>query len=82
VTEDALAFAANAVCVDRTIVLSSCSSTLRSKLQERGYLVVESPLHAFLRSGGAASCLTLRLDHGSNAKAAVATAAVDRRDQD
>lgn len=78
---DALAFAANAVCVHRTIVLSSCSSTLRSKLQERGYLVAESPLHVFLHSGGSACCLTLRLDHCSDAKAAVATTAADRRDQ-
>ena len=71
--EDAARFAANAVCIGRTIVLSSCREELRQALEQRGYTVVETPLHAFLRSGGSACCLTLRLDHLSEpAKAAVA----------
>lgn len=69
---DAERFAANAVCVRDTIVLSSCSNSLRSVLEERGYSIVETPLHAFLRSGGSACCLTLRLDHRSDAVADVA----------
>ena len=64
---DAERFAANAVCVGNTIVLSSCSSSLRTILGDRGYAVVETPLHAFLRSGGSACCLTLQLDHHSAA---------------
>jgi N-dimethylarginine dimethylaminohydrolase len=63
---DAERFAANAVCIRNTIVLSACSNALRSILQERGYAVVETPLHGFLRSGGSACCLTLRLDHRSD----------------
>jgi N-dimethylarginine dimethylaminohydrolase len=63
---DATRFVANAVCLSRSLVLSSCSETLRSDLEERGYAVVERPLHAFLRSGGSACCLTLRLDHRSS----------------
>ncbi len=63
--DDAARFAANAVCLGRTILLSSCSETLRRTLGDRGYAVVETPLHAFLRSGGSACCLTLRLDHRS-----------------
>jgi len=59
---DATRFAANAVCLGRSLVLSSCSETLRSDLEERGYAVVETPLHSFLCSGGSACCLTLRLD--------------------
>jgi N-dimethylarginine dimethylaminohydrolase len=62
---DAERFAANAVCIRDTVVLSSCSTALRARLQRRGYTVVETPLHAFLRSGGSACCLTLRLDHRS-----------------
>jgi len=58
-------FAANSVCVGRTIVLSSCSDALQRALEERGYAVVETPLDAFLRSGGSACCLTLRLDYQS-----------------
>jgi N-dimethylarginine dimethylaminohydrolase len=73
--EDAARFAANAVCIGRTIVLSSCSEELRRALEQRGYSVVETPLHAFLRSGGSACCLTLRLDHGSDvARTAIARA--------
>jgi N-dimethylarginine dimethylaminohydrolase len=69
---DAARFAANAVCVGRTIILSSCSAALRRKLKARGYAVVETPLDAFQKSGGSACCLTLRLDHRSNAAAAAA----------
>ena len=65
--EDAARFAANAVCVGRTIILSSCSNALRRTLTARGYDVIETPLHAFLRSGGSACCLTLQLDHRSTA---------------
>ncbi len=65
--EDAARFAANAVVVGRNIVLSSCSAALRRTLEERGYRVIETPLDAFQRSGGSACCLTLRLDHRSQA---------------
>jgi N-dimethylarginine dimethylaminohydrolase len=64
---DAARFAANAVTVGRTILLSSCSEALRARLAARGYTVVKTPLAAFLRSGGSACCLTLRLDHRSAA---------------
>jgi N-dimethylarginine dimethylaminohydrolase len=60
--DDARQLAANAVCIDNTLLLSSCSNRLRAQLQERGYCVVATPLSSFLRSGGAAFCLTLRLD--------------------
>ncbi len=60
---DASLLAANAVCLDRDIVLSRCSAALRRRLEERGYRVHRTPLTAFARSGGSAFCLTLRLDH-------------------
>jgi N-dimethylarginine dimethylaminohydrolase len=59
---DACQLAANAVCVAETLVMSACSPPLRETLEEHGYRVVVTPLGAFLRSGGAAFCLTLRLD--------------------
>jgi N-dimethylarginine dimethylaminohydrolase len=68
---DAARFAANAVSFGRTILLSSCSEALRGGLNDRGYKVVKTPLAAFLRSGGSACCLTLRLDHRSAAVQAV-----------
>ena len=60
--EDAKRLAGNAVSLNRSIVLSNCSERLRRKLEERGFAVIATPLHAFLRSGGSACCLTLRLD--------------------
>ena len=73
--EDAACFAANAVSFGRTILLSSCSETLRGRLEKRGYTVVEAPLTVFQRSGGSACCLTLRLDYRSSAATATARAA-------
>jgi N-dimethylarginine dimethylaminohydrolase len=60
--EDGVELAANAVCVGRTIVLSAASKALRADLRRRGYEVAVIPLGSFLRSGGSAFCLTLRLD--------------------
>ncbi|HEY6258481.1 MAG TPA: arginine deiminase-related protein [Xanthobacteraceae bacterium] len=63
--EDAGCLAANAVCLGDTLVMSGCGAGLRLRLAERGYRVLTTPLHSFLRSGGAAFCLTLRLDRMS-----------------
>ena len=73
---DATHFAANAVCFGRVIVLSACSAALRASLERRGYTVVQTPLQAFLRSGGSACCLTLRLDRRSEAAAVEAVTAL------
>ncbi len=59
---DALAFACNAVNVGRSVILNQASAGLRHQLETRGYDVVETPLSEFLKAGGAAKCLTLRLD--------------------
>jgi N-dimethylarginine dimethylaminohydrolase len=63
--EDARRFAANTVCLGDTLTMSGCGARLRAELNERGYQVVTTPLTSFLRSGGAAFCLTLRLDRES-----------------
>jgi N-dimethylarginine dimethylaminohydrolase len=60
---EASRLAANAVCIDDAVVLvDDCSHALRARLRERGYRVITTPLTGFRRSGGAAFCLTLRLD--------------------
>jgi N-dimethylarginine dimethylaminohydrolase len=69
VDEDARRLAANAVVLGDTLVLSGCSEALRGALAERGYRVIATPLDSFLRSGGSAFCLTLRLDRRSAAAA-------------
>ena len=60
--EDAAAFCVNAVNVGRSVVMSTPPDRLRAVLTERGYHVVPIDLTPFLLSGGAAFCLTLRLD--------------------
>ena len=60
--EDACRLAANAVALGNTLLMSDCGRRLRANLTERGYEVVTTPLSSFLRSGGSAFCLTLRLD--------------------
>ena len=72
---DATRFAANAVCLGRAVVLSSCSEALRRALEGRGYTVAETPLDVFQRSGGSACCLTLRLDHRTGAERTAAAMA-------
>jgi N-dimethylarginine dimethylaminohydrolase len=64
--DDACRLAANAVYLGDVLVMSDCGERLRGKLAERGYRVATTPLHSFLRSGGAAFCLTLRLDRRSD----------------
>jgi lysine-ketoglutarate reductase/saccharopine dehydrogenase-like protein (TIGR00300 family) len=58
---DAVRFACNAVNVDRVLVLNQISEGLKQVLGERGFTVVETPLTEFLKAGGAAKCLTLRV---------------------
>lgn len=67
--DDACAFAANTVCIGNNLVMPGCGPVLRAELTARGYKVVTVPLGSFQRSGGAAFCLTLRLDRQSAAVA-------------
>jgi arginine dihydrolase len=58
---DAVRFACNAVNIGRRIVVNQVSSELRGRLEGAGFEVQETPLGEFLKSGGGAKCLTLRL---------------------
>jgi ornithine aminotransferase len=60
--DDAQHLAVNSVCVGRDVVLCHASAALCDALTERGYTPHVVPLASFNRSGGAAYCLTLRLD--------------------
>ncbi len=60
--EDALAFACNAVNIDATVVVNQASGTLVRSLGRTGFDVVQTPLSEFMKAGGSAKCLTLRLD--------------------
>lgn len=61
--EDAEHLGVNSVCIGSDVVMCHCSDTLRARLEALGYRVHVVPLGAFNRSGGAAYCLTLRLDN-------------------
>ncbi|MEN9202365.1 MAG: TIGR00300 family protein [Thermostichus sp. DG_1_6_bins_120] len=58
---DAIQFACNAVDVNGTILVNWVSPELEATLQERGFTVLQTELTEFLKAGGAAKCLTLRL---------------------
>jgi N-dimethylarginine dimethylaminohydrolase len=59
---DALRFGCNAVCVDDQVILPAGCTQLVGDLCSRGYRVHPVNLSEYLKSGGAAKCLTLRLD--------------------
>lgn len=63
-TEDALHLACNAVELDNAIVLYAASRPLRERLLAAGYRVFATDLSEFLRAGGGAKKLTLRLQDG------------------
>jgi N-dimethylarginine dimethylaminohydrolase len=63
--EDAAAFCVNAVSIDRTVIMARAPAALSRRLAARGYRVVEIDLDPFILSGGAAFCMTLRLDQQS-----------------
>ena len=58
---DAACFACNAVNVGRTIVLNRISAELERELRERGFKVIQVQLDEFLKAGGAAKCLVMKL---------------------
>jgi len=60
--EEARSFACNAVVVGRTVVTNTGCPKLHEELAQRGYQARETPLDEFVKAGGSAKCLTLRLD--------------------
>ncbi len=55
-------FACNAVVVGKTVVTNTGSPELHRQLEANGFTPIETPLSEFVKSGGSAKCLTLRLD--------------------
>jgi N-dimethylarginine dimethylaminohydrolase len=60
--EEAHSFACNAVVVGRHVVTNTGCPNLHRDLTSRGYTPIETPLSEFVKAGGSAKCLTLRLD--------------------
>jgi lysine-ketoglutarate reductase/saccharopine dehydrogenase-like protein (TIGR00300 family) len=58
---DAVNFACNTVNIERIVVMNKASDGLKQILGDRGFTILETPLTEFLKAGGAAKCLTLRV---------------------
>ena len=61
--EDAAVFAANSVCIGKTVVMPPVSEALEDTLNARGYTVRRVDLPVFKMGGGSAFCLTKILSH-------------------
>ncbi len=59
---DAMRFGCNAVCIDRHVIVSAGCARLTAELTDWGFNVHPVNLSEYLKSGGSAKCLTLRLD--------------------
>jgi N-dimethylarginine dimethylaminohydrolase len=59
---EALRFACNAVVLGKTVVTGTGCPALHAALRARGFTPYETPLEEFLKAGGSAKCLSLRLD--------------------
>ena len=60
--EEARSFACNAVVIDQTVVTNDGCPRLHNDLQAAGFAPAATPLSEFVKAGGSAKCLTLRLD--------------------
>jgi lysine-ketoglutarate reductase/saccharopine dehydrogenase-like protein (TIGR00300 family) len=70
---DAAAFACNVINIGNRVVMNRASMELREQLERAGFEVIETPLDEFMKAGGAAKCLVLRLTNHAPAGAAAAT---------
>ena len=64
--EDADTLAVNLVNIGDSVVMAACGARLEAAINKAGINVIRAPLTSFGMSGGAAFCLTLRLDHRSD----------------
>ena len=60
--KDALLFACNAVDLNGRVFMNAASDDCKSRLRAAGFTPVVTPLTEFLKAGGAAKCLTMKLD--------------------
>ena len=59
--DDARLFACNAIEVNGRVFMNSASEDLRGRLRAAGFKPVATDLSEFIKAGGAAKCLTLKL---------------------
>ena len=59
---EARSFACNAAVVGKTVITNDGCPRLQEQLRAAGFVAVATPLSEFVKAGGSAKCLTLRLD--------------------
>jgi N-dimethylarginine dimethylaminohydrolase len=59
--QDAAHFSCNAVELDGHVIMNNASPDLSTKLARAGFQAILTPLTEFLKAGGTAKCLTLKL---------------------
>jgi N-dimethylarginine dimethylaminohydrolase len=59
---EARSFACNAAVIGHTVVTNTGCPVLHDQLKSAGFTPIETPLSEFVKAGGSAKCLTLRLD--------------------
>ena len=60
--EEAERFACNAIVAGKSIAMNTGCPKVRSELEAAGFKVFETPLDEFIKAGGSAKCLVLKLD--------------------
>jgi N-dimethylarginine dimethylaminohydrolase len=59
---EAARFACNAIVAGNDIVINDGCPRVRKKLESQGFRVFETPLDEFIKAGGSAKCLVLKID--------------------
>jgi N-dimethylarginine dimethylaminohydrolase len=60
--QDARDFACNAIGIGRRVILNRASPRLQQALAAHGFTVQQTPLSEFMKAGGSAKCLSMKLD--------------------
>jgi N-dimethylarginine dimethylaminohydrolase len=63
--EEARRFACNAIVLKKNIIMNDGCPEIRRQLEALGFFVSQIPLSEFIKAGGSAKCLALKLPHRS-----------------
>ena len=64
--EEARRFACNAIVVERNVIMNEGCPKIRDRLESLGFSVFEISLTEFIKAGGSAKCLVLKVPHCDN----------------
>ena len=71
--DDAAAFACNVINIGEKVVLNRAGADLKKRLETAEFEIIETPLDEFMKAGGAAKCLVLRLTNPAPANSIAST---------